>query len=178
MAELSTVARPYAEAAFDLANAAGAPDRWLDLLVRLAAVARDAQVVALLGDPKVGPEQLVELFRGVLPGEVEGELRGFLRVLAENGRIALLPEIAAQFRRLRNDARGSADARIESAFPLSDAERAELVAALERRFGRRLEATVTVNAELIGGVRVSVGDQVLDASVRGSLGRMAASLQS
>jgi F-type H+-transporting ATPase subunit delta len=178
MAEISTVARPYAEAAFDLANAAGAPDRWLDLLVRLAAVARDAQVVALLGDPKIGPEQLVELFSGVLRGEIEGEARGFLRVLAENGRIALLPEIASQFRRLRNDAQGCADARIESAFPLSGSELAELVAALERRFGRRLEATVTVNAELIGGVRVTVGDEVLDASVRGSLGRMAASLQS
>ena len=178
MAELSTVARPYAEAAFKLAREIGQVPEWADLLANLGAVVADPQVKSAVGDPALGAGKLVEFLSGVIPGGMGGEAARFVTLLSENGRVELLPEIAAQFHALRNRDEGRADLLVESAFPLESTALADLVASLERRFSRRLNPTVTVNSDLIGGVRVTVGDEVLDASVRGRLAQMATALQS
>lgn len=179
MAELSTIARPYAEALFSVArtDSAGLAS-WVDLLNEVALVAQQADVAALLDDPKLGPSRRVEIFSGVIPSlnqvsEAQRQaISNFLLMLADNDRLSVLAEIATQFSDLRDAYEGSAKAQIVSALPISDSDLAELLAALQRRFGRQLKAEVTVDASLIGGVRVVVGDQVLDTSVSAQLDRM------
>ncbi|MBC7779413.1 MAG: F0F1 ATP synthase subunit delta [Proteobacteria bacterium] len=178
MAELSTVARPYAEAAFRLAQESSSIDAWSDALGHLAAIAADPQVRVTLGDPSLQPARLAEFFIGLVPGGLPDEAARFVSTLAENDRIVLLPEIATQFHALRNRAEGRADLVIESAFALEGAQLDDLVAALEKKFARKLNASVVVAPDLIGGVRITVGDEVLDASVRGRLAQMATALQS
>ncbi len=178
MAELSTVARPYAEAAFKLAQESGSVPAWSDLIAGLGSIAADPQVASRLGDPGLQPAKLAEFFGSLVPGGLTAEAKNFVLMLAENGRVELLPEIAAQFHSLRNAAEGKADLLIESAFPLEGAELSGLVASLEKKFARKLNYSVVIVPELIGGVRVTVGDEVLDASVRGRLAQMATALQS
>ncbi len=178
MAELSTVARPYAEAAFKLAQEGGSAAQWSGLLSNLALIVRDPQVASRLGDPALKPEALVGFFGSLIPGGLTTEAKNFVATLAENGRVELLPHIAEQYAELVNRAEGRADLLIESAFPLAGADLDDLVSALEKKFARKLIPTVTVVPDLIGGVRVSVGDEVLDASVRGRLAQMATALQS
>jgi F-type H+-transporting ATPase subunit delta len=177
MAELATVARPYAEATFDVAAAAGALPRWSQVLQEMAAVAANPELRAVLDDPRVTQAQRVELFASCLNAAPDAAERNFVAVLAENGRLGLLPEIAARFEQLRAEREGVADADIESAFELPERELATLVGTLERRFKRRIRPHVRVDASLIGGVRVAVGDEVVDASVRGKLDAMRIALQ-
>jgi F-type H+-transporting ATPase subunit delta len=175
MAELATIARPYAEAAFEVADAAGKLAAWADALGRLARVASDPEVRRLLGDPGVTPEALYGVIAGAA-GELPVELQSFLRVLVGNGRVAVLPEIRELFEALKNEREGVVDAEIASAFPLEPAQTAELVKGLEARFKRKVQPRVSVDKELIGGVRVAVGDEVIDGSVRGKLAAIAAAL--
>jgi len=112
------------------------------------------------------------LFLGLVKAPVSDSARRFVALLIENGRATALPEIAEQFNQLKNRLEGTALAEISSAFPLEDAQVQQLVGALEKKFGLKLKPTVTVDASLIGGVRVVVGDQVLDTSVRAQLDRM------
>lgn len=178
MAEISTVARPYAEAAFKLAQESGSVPAWSDLVGSLGSIASDPQVSGRLTDPGLQPAKLADFFGSLVPGGLTAEAKNFVLMLAENGRIELLPQIAAQFHALRNAAEGRADLVIESAFPLEGAELAGLVASLEQKFARKLNYSVVIVPELIGGVRITVGDEVLDASVRGRLAQMATALQS
>jgi F-type H+-transporting ATPase subunit delta len=165
MAELSTVARPYAEALFSAArdDQAGLP-AWSDLVGEMSQVASNPDVREAMADPRLGDKQRVELFSGLIKAE--------LPLLVENDRLLLLPDIAEQFAALRNRHDGTAQAEITSAFEMSDAQVQELVAALEQKFGLKLKPSVTVDPSLIGGVRVAVGDQVLDTSVQAQLARM------
>lgn len=176
MAELSTVARPYAEALFAAAKGEGSLDAWLARLERLAAVAAHPQVAAVVADPKLGDDQVHELITSLLGEKLPPAGDNFLRLVIENNRLAALGEIARQFRLLKNEAEGVADCLIESAFALSDAQVQDLLAALTRKFGLKLKPEVRVNPELIGGVRVQVGDHVLDTSVKTRLEQMHAAL--
>jgi F-type H+-transporting ATPase subunit delta len=178
MAEHATIARPYAEATFDVAAAANALPRWSGLLAEMAAVAANPDLQVALEDPRLPQAQRIALFVSCLKTPLEEPERNFVTVLAGNGRLVLLPEIAAQFEQLRAAREGVADAEIESAFALPEPELAKLVATLERRFKRRIRPNVRVDAGLIGGVRVAVGDEVIDASVRGKLDAMRTALQS
>ena len=110
-------------------------------------------------------------------GSLSAEQRNFVRVLAENERLDVLPEIADRFEALRNEFEGVVDARISSAFPLSDAQLDEIVGALQAKYGRTVKASVNVDADLIGGVSIRVGDEVMDASVRGKLAQLAGVLR-
>jgi len=175
MAELATVARPYAEALFRVAQT-GNMAAWSDLVAELAQVGANADVQAFAANPKVSATELVAALSSLVKAPVTPEATNFLTMLAENGRIVLLPQIGAQFQMLKNTQLGAADAEIASAFALSDAQVAELVATLEKKFGRKLNPTVTVDPSLIGGVRVLVGDEVLDTSVRAKLQQMHAAL--
>ena len=173
MAELSTIARPYAEALF--ATAKGNQDAlasWSSLVNELAAVASLNDVRNALTDPRIIAAQRIELFTGLIKSPLSDAARNFIELLIQNGRILLLPEIAQQFDQLKNQFEGTALAHITSAFELSDSQVQELLTGLEKKFGLKLKPAVTVDPALIGGVRVVVGDQVLDTSVQAQLARM------
>ena len=177
MAELSTLARPYAEAAFRIATEGVDINGWHALIGEMAAVAQAPEMQALILDPNVAPDRLYGVFAGVLKNALPQAGQNFLRLLIENDRISALPEIAAQFTAQKNRLEGSADAEIVSAFPLTDAQVADLVSALAGKFGGlTLKPRVVVDAGLIGGVRVTVGDEVFDSSIKAQLERMRTSL--
>ncbi|MBI2725488.1 MAG: F0F1 ATP synthase subunit delta [Polaromonas sp.] len=174
MAELATIARPYAEALFktaggDLAGTAV----WLD---GLAAIASNAQLQQYADNPSVTSAQAFEVIAGVAGGKLPEAAKNFLRAVIDNGRISVLPEIASQFRVLKNAQSGSSDATVYSAFALEGAALADLAATLEKRFGKKLNLKVELEPELIGGVRVVVGDEVLDTSVKARLEQMKVAL--
>ena len=175
MAELATIARPYAEALFRVAKSANLP-AWSALVSEMAQVAAHPDVQALARNPKVPNDQVAAVFLAALKSPVGDEAKNFIAMLIENDRLTLLPEIAEQFHALKNAQEGAADAQIVSAFELSSAQVGELIATLEKKFSRKLNPTVTVDNSLIGGVRVIVGDEVLDTSVRAKLQQMHAAL--
>ena len=175
MAEITTKARPYAEAVFALADKGGALAQWSDTLGRLAAIAQAPEMGQLYGNPKVTSAQFVELFSAAA-GAMPAEGKSLLQVLTENKRLQALPAVRDMFEALKAEREGAIDATIESAFPLDGAELSALVADLERRFKRKIRPQVSVVKELIGGAKVSVGDQVIDGTVRGKLEAMNAGL--
>lgn len=177
MAELATIARPYAEALFRVAKS-GNINAWTDLVSEMAAVAAHPDVKSFASNPKLSDKEVVDTFLSLLKSSVTPEAKNFVVMLVENGRLALLPEIGEQFQALKNASLGAADADITSAFQMTDAQVKDLVATLEKKFGRKLNPTVTVDASLIGGVRVAVGDEVLDTSVRAKLQKMYTALAS
>jgi F-type H+-transporting ATPase subunit delta len=171
MAELATVARPYAEALFRVAQE-GDLTAWSELVSEMAQAGSHPDVKALAQNPNVTDAQIGDTFMALMKSNVTDQAKNFIQMLVENGRVSLLPEIGAQFHALKNAREGAADADITSAFPITDAQVADLVGSLEKKFGRKLNPSVTVDAALIGGVRVVVGDQVLDTSVRAKLQKM------
>lgn len=175
MAELATIARPYAEALFRVAKN-GNLQQWSGLVSEMAQVSAHPEVRSFVGNPKINDQQIVDTFLSLLKSGVTPEAKNFVAMLVENNRLTLMPEIAEQFHELRNQQEGAADAEITSAFAINDAQVKDLVATLERKFGRKLNPSVTVDGSLIGGVRVVVGDEVLDTSVRAKLQRMHAAL--
>jgi F-type H+-transporting ATPase subunit delta len=177
MAEPSTVARPYAEAAFRLADAAGALGKWSEMLGALALVAADERVRAAVADPKLSDAQAAGVFIGILAGELSGEAENLLRVLAHNGRLELLPEIRAQFEALKNEREGVLEAEVQSALEMSDAQLADLVLRLEKKTGRKVKAKLEINKDLIAGVKIVLGDKVIDGSVRAQLGALETALK-
>ena len=177
MAEPSTVARPYAEAAFKIADQAGALARWSEMLAALALVAGDARVRQAIGDPNLSDAQIAGLFIAILAGKLSAEAENLLRVLAANGRLELLPEIRAQFEALKDEREGVVEAEVQSAFALSDAQLRDLVQRLERKTGRKVRATVQIDKDLIAGVRVVLGDKVIDGSARAQLAALDTALK-
>ena len=175
MAESVTIARPYAEAAYRLAKESGAQGLWSQRLQRLALIAQDKEMTEVMTNPRLSTEQVAEVFIS-LSADSEAILANFVRTLAENRRLALLPEISRLFELAKSQEEGVQEAVVYSAFPIDDAQVAALMQQLEPRFGTRLTARVEVDPSLIGGVRVTVGDQMLDASVRGKLDAMAVAL--
>ena len=177
MAEIATVARPYAEALFRVAQT-GDMAAWSTLVSELANIGANQDVQDFARNPNVTEAQVSEAFAAMVKSPLTAEANNFIKLLIENGRVPLLPEIGAQFAVLKNAQEGAADAGITSAFELSAAQVADLVRTLEKKFGRKLNPTVTVDASLIGGVRVVVGDEVLDTSVRARLQQMNVALAS
>jgi F-type H+-transporting ATPase subunit delta len=175
MAELATIARPYAEALFKAVSTNAAVNVGKQVKA-LAAVAGDAQMRSFADSPKAGAQQVFDLVCGVAGVDLSEAVRNLLRTVIDNGRLAAMPEIASQFQLLINGRSGISDAVIESAFPLDDQQLRDVTAALERRFARRLNARVQVDPSLIGGIRVVVGDEVLDASVKARLEQMKVAL--
>jgi len=174
MAELATIARPYAEALFKAAG--GAAAGLTGQMSVLSAVASNEQLRQFADNPKVGAAQVFQVVTGAAQQALDPKVGNLLQAVIENGRLAALPEIAAQFTALVNAQSGSSDAVVHSAFPIDDAALADVVAALEKRFGRKLKARVEIDAELIGGIRVVVGDEVLDTSVKARLEQMKVAL--
>lgn len=177
MAEPSTVARPYAEAAFKLADEAGALARWSEMLAGLAAVAADPRVRQAAADPRLADAQRAGLFIAILGGRLSGEAENFVRVLTQNDRLALLPEIREQFEALKNEREGIVEASVQSAFELTDAQLKDIVARLEKKTGRKVRTHVSLDRELIGGVKIVLGDKVIDGSARAQLAALEAALK-
>ena len=177
MAEPSTVARPYAEAAFRLADEANALGRWSEMLAALALVAQDNRVRTAIGDPKLSDAQVAGLFISILAGRLNTEAENLVRVLVANGRLELLPEIRAQFEALKNEREGVIEVQVQSAFELSDAQVRDLVQRLEKKTGRKVKATIEIDKDLIAGVRVVLGDKVIDGSARAQLAALETALK-
>jgi F-type H+-transporting ATPase subunit delta len=178
MAELTTIARPYAEAAFEIARDQNALPVWSEMLRFAATIISDPRVAAALDNPHLSAADKESLVLSIAGDKLNHDGRSFLRVLIEAERVSLLPQIQSLFGTLRDEAENVAKATIESAFPMSDAQVAELKAALEKRFGKTIEATVVENPALIGGARVTVGDSVIDGSVQAKLAAMSSQLRS
>jgi F-type H+-transporting ATPase subunit delta len=176
MAELATVARPYAEAVFKTALETNTLERVGDGLAFMAAMANDDAMRSTLMNPKVTAAQKKELFAAITGDKVDRALTNLFALLVDNRREVLVGSIAEQFDELKREHEKVLRARITSAQPLSDAQRADIVAALETRYGKRIEADVDVDPDLLGGARVQIGDQVVHASVRDALAQLAASL--
>jgi len=175
MAELATIARPYAEALFKAAPEAEA-SAWVNQMVALGAVAADPQLKALADNPKVTQNQVFDVMTAAAKVTLAPALANFLRTVLENSRLAALPNMAEQFQTLVQARQGVSEAVIYSAYPIDAGQMADIVGPLEKRFGRKLQAKVELEPELIGGVRVVVGDEVLDTSVKARLERMKSSL--
>lgn len=176
MAELSTIARPYAQALFDSARAEGTLPAWVEIADELAALTAHPRVAEIVADPKLGSTQVFDLLNGLMQSRLPAHGANFLHTVIDNGRLAAMPEIARQLRTLKNAAEGVADCLVETAFPLSEAQVNELVGPLAKRFGLKLKPAIKVDPDLIGGVRVTVGDHVLDTSVRSRLQAMRVAL--
>jgi len=177
MAEIATIARPYAEALFKAAGADGA--KLKDQTAALAALASDEGLRQFADNPKVEATQVYDLVAGVAQQKgvaLDSKVGNLLRAVLDNGRLAALPEIAAQFAALVNAQGGVSDAVIESPYAIEGTQLADVVATLEKRFGRKLNASVKLTPELIGGIRVTVGDEVLDTSVKARLEQMKVAL--
>lgn len=169
MAEPGTIARPYAEAVFRLADAQGKLSDWSVALANLSAVAADGRVRSAAGDPNLSAAKVAGLFISILAGKLTAESENFVRVLAENGRLDVLSEIRAQYEALKNEREGVIEAEVYTAFEMDATQVADLVARLEKKSGRKVKARVSIDKGLIGGVKVVIGDKVIDGSARAQL---------
>lgn len=178
MAEIATLARPYAEAAFRVAAGHKALGEWLEGLQLVAALVAEPQLKAALDDPKRDKSDKQKLLASLLQGKAPEGLLRLADLLVENGRIGFVSaELASQFEALKLAAESAVDAHVASAFKLSAEETKALTSLLELRYQRKVNVTSTIDPDLIGGVRIAVGDEVIDASVRGRLASMALTLQ-
>ena len=173
MADKSTIARPYAKAAFAEARDRKRLGPWSEALHTAAAVVGDSRIEDLLGNPRVTPDELAALVSEIVGAHLDDEGRNFVRTLADNRRLALLPEISARFDELKSEAEGIIDVTVTSAAPLDDSQRGSLTAALEKRLGRSVRLQCATDPALIGGAVLRAGDLVIDGSLRGRLERIA-----
>ena len=176
MAEISTIARPYAVAAYKLGREQKALGKWSEMLGFAAAVANNAQIKAYIQDPKVVSTDLQATFLKVCGDQLNENGQNLVKVLVEYGRLSILPEIYSAFEALKAQDEGTLDAQIIAAAKISAAETKDLVKRLEAKFGKKIEASVSIDPEIIGGIKIIVGDTVIDASVKGQLQNLAYSL--
>lgn len=177
MAEVVTIARPYATAVFRLARERKALVQWSGMLSFAGAVAADAQMRALIENPKLSSAEVERMFLAVCGDRLDEVATNLVRLLVEYDRLALLPDVAAIFEELKAQDEGSLEAEITSATRLDEAQVTKIVARLQARFGKKVEAQVKVDPEIIGGIKIVVGDTVIDASVRGRLQELAYTLK-
>ena len=173
MADRLTIARPYARAAFEEARGEKRLDQWSDSLKAAAVAVRDERVANLLGNPRVTPDELASLVTDVSGANLGEHGANFVRTLAENHRLAYLPEISEQFETLKDAEQGMADVTVTSAAALSDAQQQQLAAAMQKRLGRRVRLHTELDAALIGGAVIRSGDLVIDGSLSTRLARIA-----
>lgn len=177
MAETVTIARPYAQAVFRLAKETGSQMAWTERLQRLATIVQDHEMSKVIGNPKFSAQQVADLLISLTGEASNKELTSFVALLSENERLSVMPQIREIFEQLNSEDEGIQDALITSAYPIGDAQLKNLMVELESHFGSKLRPSVKVSEALIGGVKVTVGDQVLDISVRGKLEAMATALK-
>ena len=176
MSQAITAARPYAQAAFDEAQKLGDLKGWSELLVGLAEVVQYPDVSALISNPRIAKDKVAALLVEAMGGKLSSQQVNLIQLLAENGRLAVLPEMAAIYETLKAEAEKSVNVEVESAFELSSAQKDQIVAALKKRMAREINLSCSVNKDLLGGVVIRAGDKVIDGSARSRLGEMASAM--
>jgi len=176
MSDFTTAARPYANAVYDLAHENSALDSWGDALANLAAVVSDAQMRELLDDPETGKTQKGELILQVLGDKLNEQQQNLVKLMAENGRLKLMPDVVEQFEVARAKAENKIEAEVVSAFELTAEQISELVNTLKKKLGCDVTLTSTIDESLIGGVVIKAGDTIIDASMKSQLDSLALSL--
>ena len=175
MAEFATIARPYAQALYRIAQTKNI-DAWADFIAELASISLNKDIQALVLHPKCDKQKIMDLLLTLISGPVDAEAKRFITLLLENGRLSLMSEIAQQFTALQDSAQNIGEAEISTPFPLEQEQLATLLSALEKKFGKTLRPKINVDRNLIGGIRVQVGDEVLDTSVRTRLAQLQSTL--
>lgn len=176
MAEAATIARPYAKAAFMAARDARALPAWSAALGSASGLVADARIAALITNPRLTPDNVVSMFAGLGGGAVDGHWQNFVRLLAQNKRLAVLPEIAAQYELLRAKHENEVDVDVVSAVPMNADQQSQLSASLKKRFKRDVRMSTSVDPALLGGAVIRAGDLVIDGSISGRLQRLASEL--
>ncbi len=172
MAEHSTLARPYAKAAFEYALEANKLSEWASMLQAAALIAADASVVKLISQPSYTSDKVAEVMLQLTDGYLDNEGQNFIKVLAHNGRLAVLPEISAQFEMLKKEHERAVDVEVESAVALTEELTSKLAEKLAAKLGREVRINNKVNEALLGGMLIRANDLVIDNTVRGKLNRM------
>lgn len=176
MAEKSTIARPYAEAVFSLAQEQSQYKEWSDMLAFTAAVSANDDMLGLIGNTNINKKQLAEIFIGVCGDKLNDQGKNLVKVLLENRRLAILPEIAEQYEVLRAEAEKTIEAEVISAFEVSDAQKQDIISKLKARLGREVSLTCRVDESLIGGAIIRAGDLVIDGSTQGQISKLSVHL--
>ena len=176
MAEATTIARPYAQAVFQLANDSGKLANWSDVLALLDAAVSDDAVSAVISNPNVASDQLVELLSAICGSKLDKEGKNFLKVLAENSRLNVISEIAANFDELKAESEKTVKAEVVSAFELTAPQQTKLAAALKKRLGCEVEINTTVDKSIVGGAIIRAGDMIIDGSITAQLDRLSSDL--
>lgn len=176
MAEKTTIARPYAEAVFELAQQRKELPRWSDMLELAANVAADPRMSALVGNPNVGKDQLARLFLEVCGDKLSAEGQNLIRVLVENERLDVLTEIAELYATYRAEAERTVEAQVVSAFPVDETQKQQIIAMLKKRLGRDVTLSCETDKALLGGAIIRAGDLVIDGSVTAQLGKLQVAL--
>ena len=178
MAEAITIARPYAVAIFKLAKQNNKLQQWSDELSLIAAVVADARVSAMIDDPKLSAEELEKTLLAIFKGKLSETANNLVKLLVENNRLGIVADIVAAFETLKDEDEGVLEAELTAAVKPAEAQVKSLIKQLEAKFGKKIEAEVKVDPELIGGIKIVVGDTVIDASVRGQLQSLEYALKS
>ena len=177
MAEISTIARPYATAVFNFANESKGLSNWSDTLVLLSAVIQDEHIKSIIEDSKVLDSEREDLILNVCKGKLDGNGSNFVKLLVENKRLLILPEISQFFEELKADAEGLIEAEIIMAEKPNQKTVDDLLKSLEKKFNKKIEGKVVIDKNIIGGTKIVVGDSVIDASVRAQLDNLAFTLK-
>ena len=176
MAEKSTIARPYAQAVFDIANESGDLKKWSDILQLVAAVTSDALMQDMIGNPSIEREKIIEIIFGVCADNLDDTAKNFIRVLADNGRLNVVDEIAQRYEEHRAEAEKTVEAEVTSAFSLSEKQIKQVTEALKKRLGREVNLVTKIDETIVGGAIIRAGDLVIDGSVSGQLDKLATTL--
>ncbi|MGR8953422.1 MAG: F0F1 ATP synthase subunit delta [Gammaproteobacteria bacterium] len=177
MSELATLARPYAAAVFKRAKETGSSEKWSETLTFLSSVLSDRSIAAFVNNPKVGSERLLALMLDICEGRIDQEGANFLKLLVQNQRLTLVPEIARIFEDHKAEDEGYLDVDVYAAYEFSEKGKKDFAAKLEKQFGKKVHMNVSIDKSLIGGVLVRAGDKVIDGSIKGQLQHMQKALQ-
>jgi len=173
MTELATLARPYAEAAFKRAKETGKTGEWADALQFLDAVAQDPEMTAIVSNPRIASDRILQLLLDICQDQLNDEVKNLLKLLMQNGKLRLLPNISALYEEYKANDEGYVNVDLYSAYALTKAEQNKYVAMLEKQLNKKVNATVTIDKTLIGGILAKAGDKVLDGSISGQLHQLA-----
>ena len=176
MAEKSTIARPYAQAAFDLAQESGELKKWSEMLQLIAAITSDALMQDMISNPSIEREKVLDIIFGVCADKLNDMGKNFVKVLAENDRLNVVSEIAERYEDHRAEAEKTVEAEVTSAFPLSDSQIQQVTDALKKRLGREVNLVTRIDSSIVGGAVIRAGDMVIDGSVSGQLEKLATTL--
>lgn len=176
MPELTNIARPYAQAVFELARDSERFDDWSDCLVTLSEIVTHSDVASMIQDPRIDRSLILEIVLEISGDAFDQQVQNFIRILSHYRRLSAVPQIAKQYESLRAEEEGIIEAELETAYPIDEQQQQKIAAALQQRLGRKIRLFSTVDENLIGGAIIRAGDWVVDGSIRARLDKLASSL--